>query len=285
MPDYLSPADWSGQLLLNCLDNIDMLSEHYYASGTQHTDMKQQKKVPINPPLSLIEWERAPAVQVRAKYEHYQEYLKRIPGLRAKPVPIAIDEWAYFGGNRDGYKVVPAYAWAFHEMFRHSDIFQMGAFTFATAMMSANRTEAILNPTGMLFKMYRDHFGVFPVEVTGDSPQPKPVFPAGGDQPAVNPGSDTYPLDVSAALSEDRKTLAIAVLNPSDSEQSVRIAVRGGKLAHTGTLWRMAPDKIDATVQVGKIPEVTVEEQRLGALPDTIAVRPFSVNIYAWPVE
>ena len=285
VPDYLSSADWTGQMLLNCLDNIDMVSEHYYASGTQHTDMKMQKKVPIDPPLSLIEWERAPAVQVRAKYEHYEEYLKRIPALRAKPVPIAIDEWAYFGGNRDGYKVVPAYAWAFHEMFRHSNIFQMGAFTFATAMMSQNRTEAILNPTGMLFKMYRDHFGTIPVEVTGDYPQPKPTFPAGGDQPAVNPGSDTYPLDVSAALSEDRKTLAIAVLNPSDGEQSIRIAISGTMLASAGKVWRMAPDSIDATVQVDKKPEVQVEEQTLGALPATITVRPFSVNIYSYPVQ
>jgi alpha-N-arabinofuranosidase len=285
VPDYLSPADWTGQMLLNCLDNIDMVSEHYYASGTQHTDMKLQKKVPIEPPLSLLEWERAPAVQVRAKYEHYQEYLKRIPALRAKPVPIAIDEWAYFGGNRDGYKVVPAYAWAFHEMFRHSDIFQMGALTFATATMSENRTEAVLNPTGMLFKMYRDHFGTLPVEVTGDSPQPKPTFPAGGDQPAINPGSDTYPLDVSAALSEDRKTLAIAVLNPSDSEQSIRIAINGTKLASAGKLWRMAPDSINATVQVDKKPEVQIEEETLGALPTTITVRPFSVNIYSYPVQ
>ncbi|HZL27874.1 MAG TPA: alpha-N-arabinofuranosidase [Acidobacteriaceae bacterium] len=285
VPDYLSAADWTGQMLLNCLDNIDMVSEHYYASGTQHTDIKLHKKVPIDPPLSLIEWERAPAVQVRAKYEHYQQYLKRIPALRAKPVPIAIDEWAYFGGNRDSYKVVPAYAWAFHEMFRHSDIFQMGAFTFATAMMSSNRTEATLNPTGMLFKMYRDHFGTIPVEVTGDSPQPKPVFPAGGDQPAVNPGSDTYPLDLSAALSEDRKTLTIAVLNPSDSEQSIHVAVNGSKLASAGKLWRMAPDSIDATVQVDKKPEVPVEEQTLGALPGTITVRPFSVNIYSYPVQ
>jgi alpha-N-arabinofuranosidase len=285
VPDYLSPADWTGQMLLNCLDNIDMVSEHYYASGTQHTDMKLQKKVPIDPPLSLIEWERAPAVQVRAKYEHYQEYLKRIPALRAKPVPIAIDEWAYFGGNRDEYKVVPAYAWAFHEMFRHSDIFQMGALTFATATMSENRTEAVLNPTGMLFKMYRDHFGTVPVEVTGDSPQPKPTFPAGGDQPAVNPGSETYPLDVSAALSEDRTTLAIAVLNPSDSEQNIKIAINGAKLASAGKLWRMAPDSIDASVQVDKKPEVLVEEQTLGALPDTITARPFSVNIYSYPVQ
>jgi alpha-N-arabinofuranosidase len=285
VPDYLSPADWTGQMLLNCLDNIDMVSEHYYASGAQHTDIKLQKKVPIDPPLSFIEWQRAPAVQVRAKYEHYQEYLKRIPALREKPVPIAIDEWAYFGGGPNSYKTVPAYAWAFHEMFRHSDIFQMGAFTFATAMMSSNRTEATLNPTGMLFKMYRDHFGTIPVEVIGDSPQPKPTFPAGGDQPAVNPGSDTYPLDVSAALSDDRRTLAIAVLNPSDSEQSIRIAINGAKLASAGKLWRMAPDSIDATVQVDKKPEVQVEEQTLGAFSGTITVRPFSVNIYSYPVK
>lgn len=285
VPDYLSSADWTGQMLLNCLDNIDMVSEHYYASGTQHTNMKLEKKVPIEPPLSLIEWERAPAVQVRAKYEHYQEYLKRIPALRAKPVPIAIDEWAYFGGNRDGYKVVPAYAWAFHEMFRHSDVFQMGAFTFAIAMMSENRTEAILNPTGMLFKMYRDHFGTIPVEVSGDSPQPKPVFPAGGDQPAINPGSATYPLDVSAALSEDRGTLAIAILNPSDSEQSIKLTINGAKLARAGHLYRMAPDSIDATVQVDKKPEVRVEEQSLGSLPEAITVRPFSVNIYSYPLQ
>ncbi len=285
IPDYLSTSDWTGQMLLHCLNNIDMVSEHYYASGTQPTKIKLQKKMPIDPPLSLIEWERAPAVQVRAKYEHYQEYLKLIPALRAKPVPIAIDEWAYFGGNRDSYKVVPAYAWAFHEMFRHSDVFEMGAFTFATAMMSENRTEAILNPTGMLFKMYRDHFGTIPVAVSGDSPQPKPTFPAGGDQPAVNPGSDTYPLDVSAALSEDRKTLAIAVLNPSESEQKISIAIKGAKLVGAGKLWRMAPDSINATVQVDKKPEVQVEEQTLGALPDTITVRPFSVNIYSYPVQ
>src|ERR1700742_2473970 len=135
-------------------------------------------------------------------------------------------------------------------MFRHSDVFQMGAFTFATTMMSENRTQAILNPTGMLFKMYRDHFGTIPVEVTGDSPQPKPVFPAGGDQPAINPGSPTYPLDVSAALSEDRKTLAIAVLNPSDSAQGIKLTINQAVLAGTGKLWRMAPGSIDATVQV-----------------------------------
>jgi alpha-N-arabinofuranosidase len=249
-----------------------------------HTDLKLEKKVNIGP-QPLIEWERAPATQVRVKYEHYQEYLKRIPALRTKPVPIAIDEWAYMGGGANSYKVVPAYAWAFHEMFRHSDLFQLGAFTFATGMMSQTRTDATLNPTGLLFKMYRDHFGTIPVEVSGNSPQPKPIFPPGGDQSAVNPGSDTYPLDVSAAWSEDRMTLTIAVLNPSDATQSMNLTVKGATLANQGTLWQMAPSKVDAVVAVGKPPEVFVEEHTLGGLPQTIEAPPFSVNIYSFPAR
>jgi alpha-N-arabinofuranosidase len=286
VPDYLSSADWTGQLLLHCLPNIDMVSEHYYASGTMHTDIKLGKKVPIEPPLSFIEVQRAAAVQVRAKYEHYEKYLELIPALRAKPVPIAIDEWAYFlPGKRDSYHTVPAYAWAFHEMFRHSEIFQMANLTFATATFNSNGSEAVLNPTGLLFKMYRDHFGVIPVEVSGNSPQPKPVFPAGGDQPAVNPGSPTYPLDVSAALSEDRKTLAIAVLNPSDAEQSIHLDIRGAGLGSAGKLWRMAPNSIEATVKAGSPAEVKVEEEAVGALPATVTLRPYSVNIYSYPVQ
>ena len=284
VPDYLTPADWSGYMLAHDLDNIDMLSEHYYSSSDMHTDLKLEKKVNIGP-QTLIEWERAPATQVRVKYEHYQEYLKRIPGLKDKQVPIAIDEWAYMGGGPNSYKVIPAYAWAFHEMFRHSDLFQLGAFTFATAMMSQTRTEAVLNPTGLLFKMYRDHFGVIPVEVSGDSPQPRPIFPAGGDQPAVNPGSDTYPLDVSAALSEDRKTLTFAVLNPSDAKQSMKLAIGGVKLASQGHLWQLAPSSLNAVVAVGKVPELTVEEHALGSAPGTVEVPPFSVSIYSYPVQ
>src|SRR5208283_2290807 len=284
VPDYLSPADWSGNLLAHCLDNMDLLSEHFYSTSGQRTDLEKGEKVSTGP-QTLIEWERAPATQVRVKYEHYQEYLKRIPELKAKPVPISLDEWAYMGGGRDSYKVVPAYAWAFHEMFRHSDLYQLGAFTFATAMISEDRTDAVLSPTGLLFKMYREHFGTIPVEVSGNSPQPKPIYPAGGDQPAVNPGSDTYPLDVSAALSEDRKTLTFAVLNPSDSEQKLKLSITGAKLSSLGHLWRMAPSSVDATITVGVKPGVEVQDQGLASVPDTISVPPFSVSIYSFAVQ
>jgi alpha-N-arabinofuranosidase len=284
VPDYLSVADWSGHILAHCLDNIDMLSEHYYSSSNQRLDLSTGEKVSTGP-QSLVEWMRAPAKQVRVKYEHYQEYLKRIPELRKKPVPVAIDEWAYMGAPPNSYKVVPAYAWAFHEMFRHSDLYQLGAFTFATAMLSANRTQAVLSPAGLLFKMYSNHFGSIPVEVSGDSPQPKPAWPPGGDQPRVNPGSDTYPLDVSAAFSEDRKTLTFAVLNPSDSRQQLKLSIHGMKLVSLGHLWRMAPPSVDSTITVGQKPGVEVEEQGQVTIPDSMAVPPFSVSIYSFAVE
>jgi alpha-N-arabinofuranosidase len=282
VPDYLSPADWSGNLLAHCLDNIDLLSEHFYSTSNQRFDIEKGEKVTVEG-QSLVEWERQPATQVRVKYEHYQEYLKRIPGLKAKPVHISLDEWAYIGAPPNSYKVVPAYAWAFHEMFRHSDLYQLGAFTFATAMISEDRTDAVLSPTGLLFKMYREHFGTIPVEVSGDSPQPKPTYPAGGDQPRVNPGSDTYPLDVSASLSEDRRMLTFAVLNPSDSEQRLKLSINGAKLSSQGHLWRMAPAAVDATISVGQKPGVEVQEQELTSVPDTMAVPPFSVSIYSFP--
>jgi alpha-L-arabinofuranosidase len=47
----------------------------------------------------------------------------------------------------------------------------------------------------------------------------------------------------------------------------------------------MAPNSIDATVKAGSPAEVQVEEQSLGALPAAVTLRPYSVNIYSYPVQ
>jgi alpha-N-arabinofuranosidase len=110
------------------------------------------------------------------------------------------------------------------------------------------------------------------------------VYPAGGDQPRVNPGSDTYPLDVSAALSEDRKTLTFAVLNPSDTDQRLELSMSGVSVAAGGRLWRMAPKTVDAAITVGQEPGVAVQEEAVSSVPDIIVAPPFSVSIYSFPV-
>jgi alpha-N-arabinofuranosidase len=282
IPDYLGPADWTGALFLNCLENMDMISEHYYNYNT-HFDLAQAKQVPNDPNEPLVDWMRRPANHIRIKYEEYQEYLRRIPALRRKPIPIALDEYAYaMGGN---YKVVPAYAWNFHEMFRHSDLYQLAALTFVTGTYNAARGQAVLSPTGMLFKFYRDRFGTIPVNVSGNSPQPRPKDPPGGEQPVVHAGSDTFPLDVAAAWTADRKVLTVAVINPTESAQTLSLQISGAELSGKGTLRRMAPQSLTATVAVGQEPGVKIEEQALDAIPTNPMFAPFSVNIYEFPVK
>ena len=282
IPEYLGPADWTGALFLKCLDYMDMISEHYYNYNT-HFDLARAAQVPNDPNEPLVDWMRRPANHIRIKYEEYQEYLKRIPALKKKPVPIALDEYAYAGGG--SYKVVPAYAWNFHEMFRHSDLYQLATLTFVTGTYNAARGQAVLNPTGMLFKFYRDHFGTIPVDVSGNSPQPKPKDPPGGEQPVIHAGSDTFPLDIAAAWTADRKALTIAIINPTESAQTLSLQIRGADLAGKGMLRRMAPQSLTATVVVGQEPGVKIEEQPVDQVPANPTFAPFSVNIYQFPVK
>ncbi len=285
IPEDLGPADWTGGLFMNCLSNLDLVSEHFYSYNATHFDLEKAAQVPNDPDEPLVDWMRRPANHVREKYEAYQNYLALIPALKTKPVPIDLDEWAYSGVPANSYKVVPAYAWTFNEMFRHSDLFQMAGFTFATSLISANRTDAVLNPAGLLFKMYRDHFGTLPVDVIGNSPQPKPKYPPGGEEPVVNAGSDTFPLDVAAALSSDRKLLTVAVVNPTESGQQLNLSINGVTLPGAGRVWFMAPSSVNATNVIGQPPQVEVQEREVNLTTNALAIAPISVNIYEFPVK
>jgi alpha-N-arabinofuranosidase len=170
-------------------------------------------------------------------------------------------------------------------MFRHSDLYQLATLTFITGTYNAAGSQAVLNPTGMLFKFYRDRFGTIPVEVSGNSPQPKPKDPPGGEQPVIHAGSDTFPLDVAAAWTVDRKALTVAAINPTESAQTLNLQIRGASLSGRGILRRMAPQSLTATVVAGQEPGVKIEEQALDALPTKPAFAPFSVNIYEFPAN
>ena len=264
---------------------MDLVSEHFYSYAGTHFDLSKTNQVPDDPDEPLVDWMRRPANHVREKFEAYEDYENLIPALKTKPVPICLDEWAFSGVPANSYKVVPAYAWVFHEIFRHSDLYQMAGFTFATSLISANRTEAVLNPAGLMFKMYHDHFGTIPVAVTGNSPQPKPKYPPGGEEPVVNAGSDTFPLDVAPALSGDRKSLTIAVINPTESAQQLDLSIQGVGLAEAGRVWFMAPSSLNATNVVGQTPQVEVQECEVELTTNAMTIAPISVSIYEFPVK
>jgi alpha-N-arabinofuranosidase len=270
VPKIMSPADWTGNLLKNCFDNIDLISEHFYNYGGTHFDLAQGKQVPNDPKEPIADWMRRPANHVRIKYETYKEYEKVLPELATHPKPINMDEWAYAGNGK--YPIYPSYAWVFHEMFRHSDIFQMAGYTFATSLLARNGP-AKLNANGEVFKIYRDHFGSIPVEVSGNSPQPKVTDPVGGEQPAVNAGSATFPLDVAAAWTADRHTLTVAVLNPTDGDQALKLNIAGASLAGKGALWRLAPSGDD-------IQNPTFTSSPVDSIPNTVTLPRYSISIY-----
>jgi len=172
-----------------------------------------------------------------------------------------------------------------HEMFRHTHFITMGAFTFATATLDFNSTDAIFNTTGLMFKLYREHYGTLPIEITGNSPQPAPKWPVGGDQPAMNAGSPTYPLDIAAAFTADRRFLTVAVANPTASVQKFDLNVQGVHLNGKSKMWQMSGATDDAANLLGQKPQVEIAETALPEVPSTISVPPVSITIYEFPVR
>jgi alpha-N-arabinofuranosidase len=160
----------------------------------------------------------------------------------------------------------------------------MGGFTFAGSTLNASRTDAVLNPIGLMFQLYRDHFGTIPLGVSGTSPQPQRTGRVGGEIPNVNAGSPTYPLDVAAALSADGRTLTISVVNPSTSPQTLRLELRGLAATGSGTVWRMAPGSITAANLVGREPQVRVDQTAASAT-EALAIPAISVGVYAFPIR
>jgi alpha-N-arabinofuranosidase len=275
VPAYFSPADWTGTLLSNCFNHFEMISEHYYNYGATHFSLAAGKQVPNDPNEPVTDWMRRAANHVRIKTEHYQDYEQLLPQLAAQPKPIAISEWGYMGGN---YPAYPAHAWVLHEMFRHSDLIKMANYTFGTSLLVRAGTNVSLNANGLVFKIYGNHFGSIPVAVSGNSPQPKPTEPFGGEQPRVNAGSDTFPLDVVAAWTADHRTLTVAVLNPTEVAQSLKLNITGANLSGQGTLWRLASDESN-----GQNPSLS--SAPVDSVPDSPTFPHFSVSLYELSVK
>jgi alpha-N-arabinofuranosidase len=155
----------------------------------------------------------------------------------------------------------------------------MAGYTMATGWMDFDRTRSVISATGRMYQMYNQHFGTIPVAVTGNSPVPAPEYPAGGDQPRVNAGSATYPLDLSAALTSDRKALVVAVVNATEQPQSLQISLEGFKARKTGRCWKLTGTGLDAQNQVGKAPEVVIAESTFNATAG-LKIAPISVELY-----
>jgi alpha-L-arabinofuranosidase len=295
-----SREDWTGALLQTSSDHLDYLGEHFYGYPNLVIDPVRLQFVESDEPLELKV--RRLSNRVQFKFEAWDEYVKRMPFLKDKDIKFAFDEWsprnrAVGGGpapvNHPMLNPLTN-ALVYHEFFRHSDMVGLGV---ATGGMGGIAVDAYgdavgLRMEGLVMKLLHDHFaGALPVAVGGASPQRPGNGVVGIDNSAKPSGSPTFPLDVFAALSADRKTLSISVVNPTEASQDCDLTLTGVQAAGPVKVSRLtappAAQSAPAGPAMGRFagPPATMAESTLAQAPGRLTLPPASMTLYRLSVK
>jgi alpha-N-arabinofuranosidase len=247
---------WTEGMLKDCAGHMDLISEHFYC---------RDKK-------DLAAHVRQVPDAIRAKTDAHRRYREKLDSLKGKDIRIAMDEWNYwygphvFGelGTRYFMKDALGIAAGLHEYARQSDLVFMANYAQTVNVIGCvktTKTAAAFETTGLVLKLYRQHFGTLPVSATTD-----------------------LPLDVAAAWTADRKALIVAVVNPTLEKREVALDVSGARLTGTGRRWQIANDDPLAYNDPGQTPKVVIQEEKVSD-GRRLLVAPCSVTLYAVDVQ
>ncbi len=249
---------WSKGLLRHCSNHIDLIAEHFYC---------KQKS-------NLIEHTSQIANSIKQKVQFHQQLRQKLNTLKDKDIRIAMTEWNYwygphlFGelGTRYFHKDALGIAKGLHEYFRHSDIIFLASYAQTVNVIGCvktTKTDAAFATTALPLKLYRQHFGTIPVEVAG----------------AVSP------VDISAALTSDKKALTIGIVNPAESKYEFALDLKGIKLTGSGQLWIISNSDPMVYNEPGKEPQVVIEEKEIADGCDKLDIPPLSICLYKLKVS
>ena len=249
---------WSEAMLRQCADHINLISEHLYRKE--------------NP--DVVEHTKQLAQAIRDKAAAHRRYRRDIPGLAAKDIRIAMDEWNYWYGDyiygelgvRYHLKDALGVARGLHEYFRNSDIYFMANYAQTVNVIGCiktSRTDACFATTGLPLKLYRQEFGDIPVAVTGE----------------------TGELDIFAAKTKHGDTLTIAVINPTTQAQQVAITVSGGVLKNKGARWLIGGEEPEAYNEPGKTPNVKIVKSSADLSGNQIEAPALSIALYKFEAK
>jgi len=250
-------GQWSEGMMAECAEHMDLISEHFYC---------QQR-------VGVIDHVNQMRDQVRGKAEAHRRYRREIPALAGKDIRIALDEWNYwygphvFGelGTRYFLKDALGIAVGLHEMGRHSDMFFMAQYAQTVNVIGCiktSKTDAALATTGLVLKLYREHFGTTPL--------------------ATETGR---PVNALAALSADGKTLTLGVVNPTAESLKVPLAIKGLTITGSGTLREIAGEDPLAYNEPGTEPKILIVEKEVTGISDSVTVAPLSVSLFSLPLK
>ena len=287
--EFGSHEDWTGHLLQNCAvlaDNVDFVSEHTYAYPRLKYDQQKQSFVDVND--ALTNQTRRLSNRIGEALDAWQVYLERMPKLKERNIKFIFDEWGnrnrQMGGNFQAPGMLNSlcYGLLYNEIFRNSDKIES---TCATGGLGGVQIDNFGNATGLsaegLVTKLMAHFtSARPVTVTGNSPQQAVPGTTFVDTPKNPVGSPTFPLDVTAAISADKKKLIFSVVNPTEEKQQFSPKISGVNLRGPGKLFQIAPAGLNSSNQAGQKPNVEIVETATTALPATITAPPVSISLY-----
>jgi alpha-N-arabinofuranosidase len=245
-------GEWSETMLTECSDYMNLISEHIYC---REVDSLQKHIVQIKNEIKRVA-------------NAHRGYREKIAGLKEKNIQIAMDEWNYWYGDyiygelgvryhlKDGLGI----AMGLHEYFRNSDIYYMANYAQTVNVIGAiktTQTAAAFETTGLVLKLYRNQFGSVPVKIESANPN----------------------LDISAALTEDRKAITIAVVNMDSTSQSIKFDLGKTKVSKNGVQWVIQNSNPEAYNTPGEQQQVVIEEQVLDFSKKVTAVPGYSVKM------
>jgi alpha-L-arabinofuranosidase len=290
--EFGSVYDWDGWLLKKCANNIDNLSEHTYAYPNLAFDEEKQLYVDVQDALQFRA--RRLANRIGGAFDCWDKYVEQMPGLKERDIKFIFDEWGNRPRSADGQNhplpgmLTPlSYALCLHEMFRHSEKIAASCATGGLRVLTDISGDGVgFSAEGVVMKLMQTHFlDARPVPMDGDSPQ-QPVRGTNlVDKGPTPTGSPTYPLDVLAAFSGDRKRLLISIVNPAEEVHNLTARIRGIKLRERGKLYQIAPPGVNSANEAGKEPQVKIVESDLAGFPETVQAPPVSVSLYEFEVE
>ena len=226
-----------------------------------------------------------------------------MPYLKEKSIKFAFDEWAPRNArviqSSTAALVNPMLntltdALVYHEFFRHSDMVALAVATGGMMTLASDtHGEAVgYRLDGLLIKLFHDRFaGTLPVAVTGNSPQHTIKGTVAVDLSARPSGSPTYPLDIFAALSADKKTLAISVVNPTETAQDCDLKLTGFQPVGGAKFWQLTAPPGKPSVPTGfgpgafAGPPATMAEGSLSQAPGRVTLPPASISVYELAVK
>jgi alpha-N-arabinofuranosidase len=251
---------WSRAMLTNCAGHMNLISEHFYVNTSL--------------PYVAAHMQQMPA-RIQSIAGAHRQYRREIPSLQGRDIGVAVDEWNYSygpqvfgeGGRRSFLQDALGIAAGLHECFRNSDIIDMANYAQTVNVLGCvktTKTRAEFEAGAFPLMLYRAHFGALPVAV---------------ENPAA-------PVDIAAALTGDKKTLTIGVINPKGEPVALKLNLKSARMTGYGKAWLiLGPDPPDplAFNQPGEKRKVDLHEYP-SILNWPVTVPPYSIALFQFPV-